>query len=116
MARRNTATARRAQPEPEPLVRLVTPQARVSFIECHSEGHTWRRVTGLVDPSEAAPGMRPAFHQDRAVGRRSICDSCGAERLRWYTRSGEVVNRYHYSDGYLHKKAGPDDDPAPSRL
>jgi hypothetical protein len=100
---------------PAPLVRQVTPQARLSFIECHSEGHTWRRQRGRVDPVDAESGLRPPFNV-RAVGRRAICDSCGCERIRWYTHSGEVVNRYRYSDGYLHKKQGLDDDPAPSRL
>lgn len=49
------------------------------------------------------------------VGRRSHCISCGADRIRWYTRSGEVVNRYKYEDGYLHKREADDDMPAPSR-
>jgi hypothetical protein len=35
--------------------------------------------------------------------------------VRWYTRSGEVVNRYRMADGYYHKRSTPD-DAAPSRL
>jgi hypothetical protein len=104
-----------AKPPPQPLIRPVSEAVKESFIECHSEGHTWRRQKGAVDPLQAEAGMRPPFNQ-RAVGRRAFCDSCGCERLRWYTASGEVVNRYRYADGYLHKKHGPDDDPAPTRL
>lgn len=98
---------------PPPLVRSVSAQAKLSFIECHSEGHTWRRHSGSVDPLDAEPGLRPPFGA-RAVGRRAYCDSCGMERLRWYTRSGEVHNRYRPADGYYHKKSG-DGDSAPSR-
>jgi hypothetical protein len=98
---------------PEPIVREVSAVVKLSYIECHSEGHTWRRQKGRVDAIDAEPGLRPPFNT-RAVGRRAICDSCGCERLRWYTHSGEVVNRYRYADGYLHNSK-LDDEPAPSR-
>ena len=38
------------------------------------------------------------------------------ERVRWYTRFGEVVNRYKAAEGYYHQRAKGDDDPAPTRL
>lgn len=98
-----------------PLLRPTDKRLASAFLDCHSEGHQWRHV-GKVDPLEAEPGMRPPWGSNLAAGRRSHCTSCSAERIRWYTRSGEVVNRYRYADGYLHKKVGPDDDPAPSRL
>jgi hypothetical protein len=50
-----------------------------------------------------------------ALARRSVCQNCGTERARWYTRSGAVENRYRHPDGYLHKRTAPDDF-APSRL
>jgi hypothetical protein len=37
------------------------------------------------------------------------------ERARWYTRSGEALNRYKAKDGYYHTRSAPDDY-APSRL
>lgn len=86
-----------------------------AFMECHSEGHTWKRQPGRVDPSEAEPGMRPPYSMQRSAGRRALCLSCTTERVRWYTPSGEVINRYRYPEGYLHRKLGPDDDPAPSK-
>lgn len=57
----------------------------------------------------------PYWASGTTVGRRSSCVSCGAERIRWYTRTGEVVNRYRYQDGYLHKRDAGDEEPAPSR-
>ena len=100
---------------PAPLVRTVSERAKLSFIECHSEGHTWRRQKGHVDPSDAESGLRPPYNMTRAVGRRATCDSCGMERLRWYTASGEVFNRYRPADGYYHKSTS-DGEAAPSRL
>lgn len=34
------------------------------------------------------------------VGLPSTCAQCGTERLRWITRSGESIVRYHHPDGY----------------
>lgn len=97
------------------LLTPIHPHVTQAIVECHSEGHQWR-PDGRVDPSEAEPGMRaPFWATGSVVGRRSTCVSCGAERIRWYTRHGEVVNRYRYQEGYLHKRERGDDDPAPSR-
>jgi hypothetical protein len=99
---------------PASLVRDVTP-LREAFLDCRAEGHQWRRQAGNVDPIDVEEyAMRPSFHS-RAVGRRSTCTSCGCERIRWYTSTGEVLMRYHHPDGYLHKKEGPDGEPAPTR-
>ena len=79
---------------------ISTPTGSVAreHVECHSLGHQWRH-TGLVgvdDPDSRAPfggsyGM---------IGYRSICGNCKAVRTKWLTRSGEVVNRYEYQEGY----------------
>lgn len=97
---------------------LVQPVERLqaAFLDCHSDGHQWKHQPGRIDPSDAEPGMRAPFMMNTAVGRRSLCTSCGCERIRWYGRSGEVTPRYRYADGYLHKKLNPDDEPAPTRL
>ena len=97
------------------LITPINPHVRQAFVECHSEGHQWRPVPGRVDPSQAEAGLRPPAWERSPVGRRAQCVSCQAERIRWYTRSGEVVNRYRYADGYLHKREA-EDDVAPSRL
>jgi len=34
------------------------------------------------------------------IGLQSQCSDCKTWRTKWITRSGEVVNRYDYPDGY----------------
>lgn len=84
-----------------------------AFLDCHADGHQWRPV-GLVDPIEAEPGLRPPWNADLTRGKRWTCVSCTGERVRWYTRAGEVVNRYRMAEGYYHRRATPD-DVAPTR-
>lgn len=92
---------------------LIRPSAlREAFLECHAEGHQWGPST-VIGGSD--PGARPPLGMFDAVGRHRTCTSCTSQRTRWYTRSGEVINKYDYADGYLHKKASPDDDAAPTR-
>lgn len=98
-----------------PVIKPLRPALQQAFLDCHSEGHQWVHMKGTVDPALAEPGMRAPLDMRTAIGRRSTCSSCGCERVRWYTRSGEVVNRYRYLDGYLHQRT-TEDDYAPSRL
>lgn len=93
---------------------LIQPASplREAFVSCHSEGHQWRHE-GKVGGSE--PGMRPPFGWSDSVATHSVCTSCTSERFRWYTRSGEVIPRYHYADGYLHKKRSVEDEAAPTK-
>jgi len=95
-------------------VRAIDPTVKRSYLRCHSRSHQWRHEDGVIDPLEAEPGLRPPFGQD-CRGERSFCISCGCEKVAWFTRSGQVENKYRYPDGYLHKKSGPD-DAAPSKL
>ena len=96
------------------LITPISPHVTQAQVDCHAEGHQWRPA-GRVDPMEAEPGMRAPWGGNGTVGRRSHCISCQAERIRWYTRSGEVVNRYRYQDGYLYKREAGDLEPAPTR-
>jgi hypothetical protein len=89
--------------------RLVSRSQEQAFLECHSDGRQWRHA-GIV----GAPEWMPPHGMHGAIARRSVCTSCGTERARWYTRSGEVENRYRHPEGYLHKRSAPDDY-APSR-
>lgn len=91
------------------LIRPISEQQRERFAECHADGHQWRHE-GIV----GAPDWMPPLGMQSAIARHSICTSCGSERARWLTRSGEVLNRYRHADGYLHKRSAPDDF-APSR-
>lgn len=95
---------------------LVQPSSlEAAFLDCHSDGHQWRHTPGAIDPSEAEPGLSaPSWHHG-CIGRRSVCQSCGGERIRWMTRSGEVVNRYRMREGYYYDRK-VNDEPAPSRL
>lgn len=93
-----------------PLIQPPSPKLQEAFLTCHADGHQWRHE-GFV----GAPEWTPPFGMSGAIARHSLCTSCGAERARWYTRSGEVQNRYRHPDGYLHKRADPE-DLAPSRL
>jgi hypothetical protein len=81
-----------------------------SLVECHADGHQWRHH-GFV----GAPDWTPPLGMHGAIARHSFCSSCGMERARWYTRSGEAVNRYKPREGYYYKRSAPDDF-APSRL
>lgn len=96
------------------LIQPTSPHVSQAQVDCHAEGHQWRPM-GVVDPSQAEAGMKAPWGGNGTVGRRSHCVSCQAERIRWYTRSGEVVNRYRYQDGYLHKREAGDLEPAPTR-
>lgn len=100
------------------LIREVSREAKLSFLECHGDGHQWKHHKGAkarVDPIDAEPGLRPPADIHAVVGRRSTCTSCSCERVRWYAASGAVRNKYRYADGYLHKRSTVDDY-APSRL
>jgi hypothetical protein len=80
-----------------------------AFVECHADGHQWKHQ-GFV----GAPDWRPPLGMHGAIARHSICNSCGMERGRWYTRSGDVQNTYRPAEGYYHKRQTPD-DVAPTR-
>ncbi len=88
---------------------------RLAYLDCHADGHQWHHEEGVVDPLDAEPGLRAPYGA-LARGRRSFCQSCGCERIRWYMRSGEVVPKYKHPEGYLHKKREENDEPAPSKL
>jgi len=63
-------------------------------------GHSWkhRPPLGIDDPSDSFP--RPFGMSTGMVGFPSHCSVCGADRMRWISRSGEVKVRYRYADGY----------------
>lgn len=73
-------------------------QAPQQIVECHSLGHQWRH-TGLIgtDDHDARAPFGGSYGM---IGYRSICGNCTTVRTKWITRSGEVVNRYEYVEGY----------------
>lgn len=63
-------------------------------------GHSWkhRKPVGVDDTLD---GFRRPFGMSTGmVGFVSVCGVCGTARVRWVTRSGEVVTRYDHPDGY----------------
>jgi hypothetical protein len=65
------------------------------FAQCRSLGHEWRHKGVMQDNSKAPFGV-----EFGTVGLRSQCADCKTDRVKWVTRSGEVITRYDYPDGY----------------
>lgn len=82
MARRNTLIEERRS---DPL----------RFAQCRSLGHEWRHKGVVAENARAPLGI--SFG---TVGLRSQCADCKTDRIKWVTRSGEVITRYEYPDGY----------------
>jgi hypothetical protein len=70
------------------------------WIDCRAFGHSWRHrgLIGTDDTRDRYP--RPFGAGTGMIGRISICAECKGHRVKWVTRSGEVVNRYYPPDGY----------------
>lgn len=70
------------------------------FASCRSMGHEWthRQAVGTDDTADGF--KRPFGASTGMVGLPSHCQTCGTHRMRWVTRSGEVVTRYEHPDGY----------------
>lgn len=74
-----------------PLVRPVDPHR---FAQCRAMGHEWRHK-GPVGKDDKRP-----LNLYEAAGLVSICPDCKTRRIKWITRSGEVISRYEHPDGY----------------
>lgn len=74
--------------------------AGYAYVECRALGHSWRHrgKIGVDDPSDKYP--RPFGSGTGMIGYISYCGNCKGQRVKWITRSGEVVNRYFPPDGY----------------
>jgi len=73
-------------------------------------GHAWRhrkKAIGVDDTSDRFP--RPFGHSTGMIGKISDCASCRGIRVKWTTRSGEVINRYYMPEGY--SRAGEEHKP-----
>jgi len=95
----------RAHPSTRPRLRAVKsppPPAQAPagyrYSECRSLGHEWRHK-GIIGGDHKT--HRPPFSMSTGVvGYLSQCTDCKAERVKWITRSGEVISRYDHPDGY----------------
>lgn len=64
------------------------------YAQCRSMGHEWRHK-GTVGKDDRRP-----FNMYDSVGMVSQCSDCKTRRVKWITRSGEVITRYEHPDGY----------------
>lgn len=63
-------------------------------------GHSWKHRAPIGIDDEI-PGLRRPFGSSTGmVGFRSHCTCCTTDRIRWVTRSGEVITRYEHPEGY----------------
>lgn len=91
--------ALRAQPA---TVTTMAPKRDIAlrFEECRAMGHAWRHRPPIGTDDTNDSYRRPFGMSTGMVGFPSHCNTCGADRIRWITRSGEVVVRYEHPDGY----------------
>ena len=82
------------------LATMTNTDTAAEFAECRSLGHSWkhRKKIGTDDVSSGFP--RPFGWDTGCIGYHSRCLVCKTDRVKWITRSGEVVSRYHHPDGY----------------
>lgn len=80
----------------------MTVDAAVGFAECRSLGHSWKhRGTFGIDDQQLPDGIRRPFGWSTGcVGFYSRCLVCQTDRVKWITRSGEVISRYFHPAGY----------------
>lgn len=71
------------------------------YAACRSMGHEWHHGRALgIDDEARANIRRPFGYLTGMVGFPSTCTVCGMERVKWITRSGEVITRYEQPEGY----------------
>lgn len=71
------------------------------FAECRSLGHSWRHKGTFGSDDPGPKGIsRPLGFVTGMVGLHSQCSVCKTSRVKWMTRSGEVISRYAHPDGY----------------
>jgi len=74
------------------------------YLACRTNGHEWRTLPPIGMDREHENITRPyggIFHT--TLGIPSTCNVCHTERVRWLTRSGESILRYHHPDNYALK-------------
>jgi len=71
------------------------------FAQCRSMGHEWRHKGKYGSDDPAPDGIpRPFGWRSGCIGIASQCHACTTHRVKWITRSGEVMTRYKHPDGY----------------
>jgi hypothetical protein len=75
---------------------------RQRFAQCRSLGHEWKHAGRVSDDDPDGSRLLGRPSTFGMIGFRSICSWCGAERIKWVTRSGHLDKscEYRYPDGY----------------
>ena len=75
------------------------PDIDYRYATCRSMGHEWHHGDPIgIDDEHRYP--RPFGAGTGMLGLPSHCRMCTMDRLRWLTRSGDVVVRYYPPEGY----------------
>lgn len=75
----------------------AVPAQSAGYAQCRSLGHEWRHK----GPMERSGKLRAPYSVDSgSIPLVSQCSDCKTWRTKWITRSGEVLSRYEYPDGY----------------
>lgn len=70
------------------------------YADCRALGHAWKHRKQPIGIDEQHRFRRPWSAETGMIGYVSTCSQCKAHRVKWLTRSGEIVNRYEYPEGY----------------
>jgi hypothetical protein len=71
------------------------------YAECRSLGHSWKHRGRYGSDDPAPDGIpRPFGWRTGCIGIASQCIVCKTRRVKWITRSGEVMSRYDHPEGY----------------
>jgi hypothetical protein len=79
---------------------MVASRQELTFAECRSLGHEWRKGKPVGVDDQLDNLKRPYAFSTGSIGIPSYCGNCGTTKVRWITRSGESQTRYDYPDGY----------------
>lgn len=81
-------------------MKRATPIKSRDYAECRSLGHSWKH-RGTYGSDDTTSKFRAPFGmQSGCIGYHSQCTVCGTDRVKWITRSGDVISRYTHPDGY----------------
>jgi hypothetical protein len=79
---------------------MTTSNSAAEFAECRSLGHSWKHRGTIGIDSDHKQFRRPLGLDTGMIGYHSRCLVCKTDRIKWITRSGEVLSRYVHPDGY----------------
>ena len=82
------------------LTAMTSTGTAAEFAECRSLGHSWKHRKKIGMDDKTSGFSRPFGYDTGMIGYQSQCTVCKTFRVKWITRSGEVLSRYQHPDGY----------------